>query len=411
MQEYFQNIYNGIKSLFSGMTITYQHLNKRRELNATLQYPHEKWPIPDRNIGHEIKEYNVIRSRLHVDIDDCIGCLQCERVCPVDCIKIDVVKPPKTSEFDCGMTSNDTQKKMIVPRFSIDMSECCYCNLCVYPCPEECIYMVGGPNSEKHEIDYEFSQRERNGLIYEFGVSTDEEIIGAGGEAYIENREKIREKKENANKFAELEKLVEDKAGEAKSEEKVEKISKPVGPRPNFAPIDEIDDKPTRGLAKRAFLRAERLGQSSEKAAEMIKADLEKFNKYKPEFDEMVQKIASQPLMDKPDSEEVEDKVESSEIKQEKPIVNDDDVEKSAENKGAESSPPNDDSVPDKLDIKMLNTITNRVTRGLAKKTFMGSERAGKTLQEIADDIKTALEEQNKYNDEVESTLQKLRGI
>ena len=43
-----------------------------------------------------------------------------------------------------------------------------YCNLCVYPCPEECIYMVGGPNSSKHPIDYEFSEFDRKDLIYEF---------------------------------------------------------------------------------------------------------------------------------------------------------------------------------------------------------------------------------------------------
>ena len=66
--------------------------------------------------------------------------------------------------------------------------------------------------------------------------------------------------------------------GEAKTEEKVKKINKPVGPKPNFAPIDEIDDKPTRGLAKRAFMRAERQDQSPEKAAEMIKTDLKKHN-------------------------------------------------------------------------------------------------------------------------------------
>mgnify|MGYP003309698719 CR=1 FL=1 len=94
--------------------------------------------------------------------------MQCERACPVDCIKIDTIKPPKGSEYDCGKTSFDTQKKMIVPRFTIDMSECMYCNLCVYPCPEECIYMVGGPNSSKHPIDYEFSQFDRKDLIYQF---------------------------------------------------------------------------------------------------------------------------------------------------------------------------------------------------------------------------------------------------
>ena len=51
------------------------------------------------------------------------------------CIKIDTIKPSKGNDFDCGITSNDTKKKMIVPRFTIDMSECMYCDLCVHPCP------------------------------------------------------------------------------------------------------------------------------------------------------------------------------------------------------------------------------------------------------------------------------------
>ena len=67
-----------------------------------------------------------------------------------------------------GITSNGTNKVQVVTRFDIDMTECCYCNLCTYPCPEECIYMTGGPNSKKHPIDYEFSEHDRSDLIYRF---------------------------------------------------------------------------------------------------------------------------------------------------------------------------------------------------------------------------------------------------
>ena len=99
-------------------------------------------------------------------------------------LKIDTIKASKRlSAYDCGKTPHMIHKrKMIVPRFTIDMSECMYCNLCVYPCPEECIYMVGGPNEPKHEIDYEFSQIcKENDLLFEFSNVTDEEIVDIGG--------------------------------------------------------------------------------------------------------------------------------------------------------------------------------------------------------------------------------------
>ena len=176
MREYFSNIVGGLQSFWKGLSLTFKHMKNKEDLVATLQYPHEKWPVPERNIGFDHSEYNLIRSRLHVDIDDCISCMQCERACPVDCIKIDAIKPDKENEFDCGITSNDTQKKMIVSRFTIDMSECMYCNLCTYPCPEECIFMTGGPNSSKHPLDYEYSEYDRRNLVFNFAKVTQEEI-------------------------------------------------------------------------------------------------------------------------------------------------------------------------------------------------------------------------------------------
>lgn len=180
MYKYLSNIFEAISTLFTGMRITWRHMMNIRKENVTLQYPEERWPRPERDIGFNMENYNVIRSRLHVDIDDCIGCLKCERVCPVQCIKINTVKVETKGEdltdiSHTGITSNGTKKALIVSRFDIDMTECCYCNLCVYPCPEECIYMTGGPNSHKHPIDYEFSQYDRNDLIYKFAKDVEDE--------------------------------------------------------------------------------------------------------------------------------------------------------------------------------------------------------------------------------------------
>ena len=265
LSEYFQNIIYTVKSVFSGMSLTWEHFINKKKYVSTLQYPNEKWPQPERNIGFENSEYNEIRSRLHVDIDDCIGCLQCERACPVDCIKIDTIKPAKGTEFDCGKTSHDTQKKMLVPRFTIDMSECMYCNLCVYPCPEECIYMVGGPNEPKHEIDYEFSKYVKHDLVFEFSNVTDQQIIDIGAESYLENvkaKEKRKIEGENLEGGASSEVLVTSEPLTASpAAPAVAPAAAPIAAASidfNIKSIDFIKDKVVRGIAKKAFMGAKR---------------------------------------------------------------------------------------------------------------------------------------------------------
>ena len=72
MIKYFSDIYNSTTAILSGMYLTINHLFRAKKGIATLQYPEERWPRPERTIGFDHGSYNVIRSRLHVDIDDCI---------------------------------------------------------------------------------------------------------------------------------------------------------------------------------------------------------------------------------------------------------------------------------------------------------------------------------------------------
>jgi NADH-quinone oxidoreductase subunit I len=88
--------------------------------------------------------------------------------CPVDCISIETIK--STPDVDLGLTSKNTKKRLYVPRFDIDIAKCCYCGLCVWPCPTECIVMTDV---------YEFSEYDRKNLIYSFGNMTAEEIFSA----------------------------------------------------------------------------------------------------------------------------------------------------------------------------------------------------------------------------------------
>ena len=151
---YFNDIFHALYTVLVGMRITIRHLFTR---SATVQYPDVKMVIPDR-----------ARNRLYVNIDDCIGCDQCAMACPVDCITIETIK--STPDVDLGLTSKNTKKRLYVPKFDIDIGKCCYCGLCVNPCPTECIVMTDV---------YEFSEYDRHHLIYSFSNMTPEQIATA----------------------------------------------------------------------------------------------------------------------------------------------------------------------------------------------------------------------------------------
>ena len=179
MKTYLKNTWQGLYTVFVGMVITFKHLFTR---SVTIQYPDVKIKLPERE-----------RNRLFVNMDDCIGCLQCERACPVECIQIDTVKSLPTE--DLGQTSNGKKKSLWVTKFTIDFAKCCYCQLCVFPCPTECIKMTDV---------YEFSEFERANLIYSFATLTEDEIAEKNA-----NYEKMQAEKEKAKAEAEAKKKAE----------------------------------------------------------------------------------------------------------------------------------------------------------------------------------------------------------
>lgn len=151
MKQYIKNIYSALVTILIGMKVTLRHLFIP---SVTIQYPDVKLPLPERE-----------RNRLYVNIDDCIGCDQCARACPVNCISIETVKSVPGDNL--GKTSNGKKKSLWITKFEIDFAKCCYCQLCVFPCPTECIYMTS---------IYEYSEYQRENLIYNFSVLTSAEI-------------------------------------------------------------------------------------------------------------------------------------------------------------------------------------------------------------------------------------------
>ena len=385
MKQYFIDIYDTVKSMMSGMSLTMHHLRNKKELVATLQYPNEKWPQPDRNIGFEHKDYNVIRSRLHVDIDDCIGCLQCERACPVDCIKIDTIKPPKDSDYDCGKTSHDTQKKMIVPRFSIDMSECMYCNLCVYPCPEECIYMVGGPNEPKHDIDYEYSKYVKHDLVFEFSNTTDQEIKDIGGQSYLDKRNEISNKMDkgfNLQGLAEAEEDL-DTAESKKSSKHVD---------PGFVVFKSVADKMSRGIAKKAYTYGRRNDFDMVAISKYVEDAINSYKKMTPDMEDAIKAIVD---FKYPDVEDKENNSSDDQVETPK-------IESIEANKN--------DTGMALFDIKKLNDINDKMIRGSLKKIYMGGKRSSKNSNEVIDEMLKFLNDEGKGSEEILNLINSLKS-
>lgn len=117
----------------------------------TLQYPKESFPVPDNG-----------RYRLHNEIEDCIVCDKCAKICPVDCIDIVPVRSPT----EIRKASDGSSVKMYASTFDIDMAKCCYCGLCTTVCPTECLTMTK---------TYDYSEFDVRDMVYEFSDLTPEE--------------------------------------------------------------------------------------------------------------------------------------------------------------------------------------------------------------------------------------------
>ncbi|MGM0588400.1 MAG: NuoI/complex I 23 kDa subunit family protein [Bacteroidota bacterium] len=190
MVQLIKNKWSTFKSIFTGMGVTMRHMFQPA---VTIQYPEERDVLPPG-----------VRARLIVDIDDCIACGLCERACPVDCITIEKVKA--TDDVDLGKTSTGNPKKFWLAQFDIDMSRCMYCDLCVHPCPTECITM---------EPEYEYSEYDRTNLVYHFSNLSPAKVAEVKEAAEIEAEEKKRKRAESKRKKAAAKKK---KAMEAKKQ-------------------------------------------------------------------------------------------------------------------------------------------------------------------------------------------------
>ena len=142
MLKYFRDIWLGIITVLRSMVVAFRHLFTR---SVTLQYPTEKWTMPERS-----------RARLFANIDNCISCQQCSRACPTHCITIKSEKRGKDEPEI--FTSDGKPIKLRSLVFDIDMALCCYCGICTFNCPTNCLVMTP---------DYEYSVYDKKDHIYQ----------------------------------------------------------------------------------------------------------------------------------------------------------------------------------------------------------------------------------------------------
>jgi len=250
----------------------------------------------------------------------------------------------------------------------------------VYPCPEECIYMVGGPNEPKHEIDYEFSKYVKHDLVFEFSNVTEQDITDIGGESYLEKRREIESKISEGNK---LKGLIEGESDDASSPD-VKKTSKHVDPA--FVVFKVVSDKMSRGIAKKAYTYGRRNKMDMVAISKYVEEAINNYNKMTPEMEEAIKAII--------DFKYPNDTKESSSdnFDKQKELSSEVDKKTSIDQSSL-------------FNIKILNDISDKMIRGSLKKIYMGGKRLNKTSNEVLKEIKVYLEENKLMNDEVKELL------
>ncbi|MFU8818753.1 MAG: NuoI/complex I 23 kDa subunit family protein [Desulfurivibrio sp.] len=146
MSGYFQELYDGGKSLLVGMGITFKYM---LQPVVTMQYPRQSVKMTPRYRGH---------IELVADEEGnnkCIVCGMCQRSCPSGCISLAGEKP-------------EGGKKKVLTHYQLNFTTCSLCGSCVEGCPTDALefskeYNLAGLTSQEFIFDLlkRFEERKR----------------------------------------------------------------------------------------------------------------------------------------------------------------------------------------------------------------------------------------------------------
>ena len=123
---YFGEIYNGIKTLLTGMGVTGRYFLTSRKGAITQQYPDNRDTLQmfERFRGEVVMVHD--ENNEH----SCTGCQKCELACPNGSIEI---------IWDRGVDAETGKKKKFIEKHIYHYGMCTQCGLCVDACPSNAI--------------------------------------------------------------------------------------------------------------------------------------------------------------------------------------------------------------------------------------------------------------------------------
>ncbi len=157
-----------LPAVINGFKVTFRHFRKKK---VTLQYPEEKWVVPE---GYRGAPYLV---KDQAGRTKCVACQLCEFVCPPKAIR--VTPPGPGGAPEAGNVEKAPKE------FEIDMLRCIFCGFCQEVCPEEAIFLMK---------DYSLTGTSRKEMVY-----NKEKLLALGGA----HHDKIRKWEQKAREAGE----------------------------------------------------------------------------------------------------------------------------------------------------------------------------------------------------------------
>lgn len=127
MRDYFHNVWSTVSTILLGLGVTLRYGFAE---TITQQYPDRPPTIKPRSRGFH-----------WIEVERCIACEACARICPVECIRVGRSKPRKLDK-QLGVAVGGA-----LVTYEIDFGKCLMCGLCVESCPTNCIHM-----EDSHDI-------------------------------------------------------------------------------------------------------------------------------------------------------------------------------------------------------------------------------------------------------------------